>query len=103
MPGQYVKVARADDVAPGTSIAVELPQASLAICNVDGRFFAVENLCTHDDGPLGEGDLDGFRIQCPRHLAYFDVRSGKALTLPAVMDVKCFPVRVQDGDVEVEL
>lgn len=103
MPGQYVKVARADDVAPGTSIAVELPQASLAICNVDGQFFAIENLCTHDDGPLGEGALDGFRIQCPRHLAYFDIRTGKALTLPAVMGVKCFPVRVQDGDVEVEL
>ena len=103
MPGQWTKVARADDVAPGTSIAVELPQASLAVCNVDGRFYAVENLCTHDDGPLGEGALDGFRIQCPRHLAYFDVRNGKALTLPAVMDVACFPVRVQDGDVEVEL
>ena len=103
MPGQFVKVARADDVAPGTSIAVELPKASLAICNVDGQYYAIENLCTHDDGPLGEGALDGHRIQCPRHLAYFDVRNGKALTLPAVMDVECFPVRVQDGDVEVEL
>lgn len=103
MPGQFVKVARADDVAPGMSIAVELPQASLAICNVDGQFFAIENLCTHDDGPLGNGALDGFRIQCPRHLAYFDVRNGKALTLPAVIDVECFPVRVQDGDVEVEI
>ena len=103
MPHQWTKVARADDVAPGTSIAVELPQASLAVCNVGGEFFAIENLCTHDDGPLGEGALDGFRIQCPRHLAYFDVRSGKALTLPAVMDVECFPVRVRDGDVEVDL
>ena len=103
MPDQWTKVARADDVAPGTSVAVDLPQASLAVCNVDGEFFAIENLCTHDDGPLGEGALDGFRIQCPRHLAYFDVRSGKALTLPAVMAVACFPVRVRDGDVEVEL
>lgn len=103
MPGQWTKVARADDVAQGTSIAVELPQASLAVCNVDGQFYAVENLCTHDDGPLGDGALDGFRIQCPRHHAYFDVRNGKALTLPAVMAVACFPVRLQDGDVEVEL
>lgn len=102
MPGQWMKVARADQVAPGTSIAVDLPQAALAICNVEGRFYAIENLCTHDDGPLGEGALDGFRIQCPRHLAYFDVRTGKALTLPAVMDVERYPVRVQDGDVEVE-
>ena len=103
MAGRFLKVARAEDIAPGTSIAVELPEASLAISNVDGQFFAIENLCTHDDGPLGEGELDGFRIQCPRHLAYFDVRNGKALTLPAVMDVECFPVQVQDGDVVVEL
>ena len=103
MAGKFVKVARAEDIAPGTSIAVELPEASLAISNVDGQFFAIENLCTHDDGPLGEGELYGFRIQCPRHLAYFDVRNGKALTLPAVMDVECFPVRVEDGDLVVEL
>ena len=103
MAGTFVKVGRVDDIAPGTSMAVELPEASLAIANVDGQFFAIENLCTHDDGPLGEGTLDGFRIQCPRHDAYFDVRTGKALTLPAILDVSCFPVRVQDGDVEVEL
>lgn len=103
MPGQWTKVAKADDVGPGTSIAVDLPTVSLAVCNVDGQFYAIENLCSHDDGPLGEGALDGFRIQCPRHLAYFDVRNGRALTLPAVMPVGCFPVRVQDGDVEVEL
>ncbi len=103
MPGKFVKVAREQDIPPGTSIEVELPEASLAVCNVDGQFFAIENLCTHDDGPLGAGALDGFRIQCPRHLAYFDVRNGKALTLPAIMPVECFAVRVQDGDVEVEL
>ena len=56
MAGTFVKVARAEDIAPGTSIAVELPEAALAIANVDGQFFAIENLCTHDDGPLGEGE-----------------------------------------------
>ena len=103
MAGKFVKVARAEAIAPGTSITVEMPEASLAIANVDGQFYAIENLCTHDDGPLAEGALDGHRIQCPRHDACFDVRTGKALTLPAILDVSCFPVRVQDGDVEVEL
>ena len=103
MAGQYVKVAKVSDVPPGTAVMVELPQVSLAICNVDGEFYAIENLCTHDDGPLGEGTLDGYRIQCPRHDAYFDVRTGDALTLPAILAVECFPVRVQGEDVEVEL
>ncbi|MFN0073033.1 MAG: non-heme iron oxygenase ferredoxin subunit [Chloroflexota bacterium] len=96
-------VARVDDVAPGMAQVVAVGKKRIALCNVDGDFFAVDDLCTHDDGPLGEGELVGDRIECPRHGALFDVRTGQAMSLPAVVPVSTYPVRVKDGSVEVEI
>ena len=70
---------------------------SLAMSNVEGERFAIDNVCTHDDGPLGEGRLRGGRVICPRHGAAFDARTGRALTLPAVRGVNAYSVAV-DGD-----
>ena len=70
--------------------------------NLDGDYFCVEDVCTHDGGPLGEGELDDDQLVCPRHGARFDVRTGDALTLPAFEPVPTYQVRVQDGDLLVE-
>jgi 3-phenylpropionate/trans-cinnamate dioxygenase ferredoxin subunit len=69
---------------------------------VDGEFYAIDDVCTHDGGPLGEGELDGEQIECPRHGARFDVRTGKAVTFPAVHPVGTWPVKVEVKDVLVE-
>lgn len=73
------------------------------LCNVDGELYAVEDVCTHDGGALDAGELDGYRVMCPRHGAFFDVRTGKALTLPAIFPLPTFPVRIEGDDVYVEV
>lgn len=70
---------------------------AILLCNVEGAIYAIQDLCTHDGGELDQGELDGCRIMCPRHGAYFDVTTGAALTLPAILPVRTYSVRV-DGD-----
>ncbi|MBI5202748.1 MAG: non-heme iron oxygenase ferredoxin subunit [Elusimicrobia bacterium] len=82
---------------------VEASGERIAICNVGGTFYAIEDLCSHDDGPLGEGNLKGEQVECPRHGARFDVKSGAAVRMPAIAPVRTFPVRVEGGDVVVEV
>ena len=98
----YRKVARADDIPPGAKKIVEVDGVEIVIVNLDGAFYALEDVCTHDGGPLGEGRLEGCQLICPRHGARFDVRTGAALTMPAVEAAPTYAVRVQDGDVLVE-
>jgi len=98
---EFVTLASADDVPPGKVQVYEVDGLRIALCNVDGTFYAIDDVCTHDGGPLDQGELDGHQIECPRHGARFDVRSGRALTLPAVMPVHSYPVLVEDGVVKV--
>ena len=98
----FEKVCKVGDVAPGTAQVFEVGDSDIALCNVNGEFFAIEDLCTHDQGPLGEGELDDYDIECPRHMATFDVRTGKVTALPAVLGVATYPVRVEGDDVEVD-
>lgn len=100
----WEKVARTADLVPGTATVVEAGGRRLALCNTgDGAFHAIDDVCTHDGGPLDQGILDGNQIECPRHGARFDVITGRALTLPAVRPVKTYPTRVTNGSVEVEV
>lgn len=99
----WTVVAREGDIEPGKARVVEAGEKRIALCNVDGSIFAIDDVCTHDDGPLGEGELIDDRIECPRHGALFDVRTGKAVTLPAVYPVDTYPVRMTDGAIEVEI
>ena len=93
-----------DEIEPGTARVVEVAGQSIALCRVeDGDLYAIENRCTHDDGPLGEGELEGDRIECPRHGALFDVTTGRAVTLPAIGKVRCYAVSVDDGQVQIEV
>jgi 3-phenylpropionate/trans-cinnamate dioxygenase ferredoxin subunit len=98
-------VARLDDFPPGSVKIVTAGSIAVGVYNLNGELFALEDRCSHDDGPLCEGDFDveeGIAI-CPRHGANIDIRTGRALTLPAVLPVEVFPTRVEDGKVEVDL
>ena len=96
------RIARVSDVAPGTATRIDVSGVEILLCNVDGTFYAIEDVCTHDGGPLDQGHLDGPCVVCPRHGATFDVRTGEALTLPAVLPVMKFSVRVDGDDVYVD-
>ncbi len=97
------RVAESSELEAGKVIVVEIGETRLAVCRTNNGIYAIDDLCTHDGGPLDQGELIGEQIECPRHGARFDVTSGKALTLPAVRPVKTYPVREQDGKIEVEL
>ena len=94
-----------DDLPPGTMKLVHAGEISVGVYNVAGELYAIEDRCSHDDGPLVEGDWepDEAIVVCPRHGATFDIRTGKALTLPAYLPVETFPVRVDDGVVKVDV
>jgi 3-phenylpropionate/trans-cinnamate dioxygenase ferredoxin subunit len=96
------KIANVSDVAPGTTQRVVVEGQEILVCNVDGNFFAIEDVCTHDGAPLDQGDLEGPCIVCPRHGATFDVRTGAALTLPAVIPLITYDVSVDDGGVYID-
>jgi 3-phenylpropionate/trans-cinnamate dioxygenase ferredoxin subunit len=96
------KVAKVSDVSPGTTRRVVVDGVEVLLCNVDGTIYAIEDVCTHDGGPLDQGTLEGETVVCPRHGATFDVRTGDALTLPAVIPLMTFTVSVEGDDVYVE-
>lgn len=101
MTETYMKVARVDEVQEGEARVFEVGDVEIAICRVGGVFYAIENVCSHDGGPLGEGRLYGESIECPRHGARFDVRNGAVVRMPAVVPVRSFPTRVSEGFVFV--
>ncbi len=91
------------DLPNGERLFVEIGDKPIVVFNIAGKFFAIGDVCTHDDGPLGDGDLEDHNIVCPRHGAEFDVRNGKAMMMPAVVDIPAYPVRVIDGKLQVGL
>ena len=86
---------------PGSRLFVEIDDRPIVVFNIAGQLFAIGDVCSHDDGPLGVGDLEGKEIICPRHGARFDVQTGKVVALPAVVDIPAYPVRIKDGQVEI--
>jgi 3-phenylpropionate/trans-cinnamate dioxygenase ferredoxin subunit len=99
----FQKAAQLGDVPPGRVKVVEVDEEDVALCNVDGQIYALANVCTHDDGPLGAGYLLGDEIECPRHGARFNVRTGEVKTLPAVIPLPTFPIRVEGDDILVDV
>jgi 3-phenylpropionate/trans-cinnamate dioxygenase ferredoxin subunit len=100
---ERVNVGRAEAIPEGEARVFEVGDLRIAVCRVDDRFYAVEDVCTHDDGPLGEGCLVGHEIECPRHGARFDVRTGAVTRMPAAAPVESFPVVEEDGELFVEI
>jgi len=102
MASRRVRVAAIEDVPAGQGRVVEAEGKDLALFNIDGAFYAIDNACAHRGGPLGEGDLDGTIVLCPWHAWRWDVTTGANANNPAVK-MACFPVTVEDGVVFVEL
>ena len=99
----WVRAAARSDLAEGEVIGVEVAGHSIALYDAEGNLFATDNICTHAYACLSDGWLDGEVIECPLHAARFDIRSGKVLDPPATEDLKAYPVRIVDGEIEVRL
>jgi 3-phenylpropionate/trans-cinnamate dioxygenase ferredoxin subunit len=94
-----------DELPPGSMKLVEAEPYSVGVYNCDGELHAIEDRCSHDDGPLAEGEFDpsACTVECPRHGSLFDITSGRPKTLPAFQPVEVFAARVEDGDVKLEV
>ena len=99
---EWVDVARAEELASGSWRTVDVDDTQIVVFNVDGRYYALEDVCTHDGGILSGGTLDGAEVTCPRHGARFSVVTGEALSPPAYEPVATFQVRVEQGIVQVK-
>ena len=100
--GRWVSVAKASDIPVGRSVIIRLDDVPVAVFHLDDGWYAIEDVCAHDGGPVAEGRLEGGVIECPRHGATFDLKTGAALSFPAVAPVSTYPVRVVGDDVQVE-
>ncbi len=98
---EWVTVAKVEEIAPGGFRTVDVDGTKVAVFNVGGEFFAIEDVCTHDGGQLTGGTVDGDEVECPRHGARFCIRTGAALTAPAYEPTAKFPVRIENGEVRV--
>jgi len=95
MTETYLDVCSIDDLPLGERLFIQLGDVPVVIMNVDGEYFAIEDVCTHDDGPLGKGEIEDNEIICPRHGARFNLRTGAVISLPAVMGVKTYPIKIE--------
>jgi 3-phenylpropionate/trans-cinnamate dioxygenase ferredoxin subunit len=99
----FFRVAKVNELPPGGKKLIEVDGVPIALFNVDGEFYAIEDVCTHDGAPLAEGELEGDEIECPRHGARFNVRTGAVLCMPAVEPVESYAVKVKDDDILVSV
>jgi 3-phenylpropionate/trans-cinnamate dioxygenase ferredoxin component len=98
----FVTIATTDELQSSDEpLVVEIGRRWVAVFNIDGEYYAIEDLCTHDGGPLAEGELRGHVIECPRHGAKFDVKTGKVLSAPAYVDVPTYQVRIEGDEIKV--
>ncbi len=98
---EFVQIAPLGDLPNGERLFVEVDEKQIVIFNIGGKLYALGDVCSHDDGPLGDGEIEGMDIICPRHGARFDIRTGEALLLPAAVDIPAYPVRIVNGMIEV--
>lgn len=97
----WIEIAAATDIPDGAARTFTVESSRIAVTRVQGRLYAVQDLCTHDGGPLASGQLDGFEIQCPRHGARFDVRDGSVRRMPAIDPIATYAVKETDGKIFV--
>lgn len=100
---QFYQLGEADKLSPGERMFVDAGELSIIIFNLDGKYFAIQDTCSHDNGPLGDAKVEDYCVVCPRHGARFDIRTGQVMSLPAVKNIVAFPVRVVDGKLEIGL
>jgi 3-phenylpropionate/trans-cinnamate dioxygenase ferredoxin subunit len=100
---EFVRVAKTSDLADPGKQLIEVDDRLIVLFHVAGRFYALDDVCTHDGGPLGEGELCGFEIACPRHGAKFDIRDGHVVCMPATRATGAYEVKVEGEDVLLKL
>lgn len=99
----FVRVCAVSELSDPGKISVKIGDRSVALFHVAGRYWAIDNRCTHDGGSLANGQLEGFEIACPRHGARFDIRTGEVLARPASVDLPVHEVRVEGDNVLIRL
>lgn len=100
---EFVRVATVGDLPDPGKQTLEINERVVVLLHIQGQYYCIDDVCTHDGGPLGDGSLEGFLISCPRHGAKFDVRTGKAITMPATVDTVGHEIRVEGNNVLVRL
>lgn len=100
---EWIEIAAVSELPPGSRKIINTPYCEIAVFNLDGEFFAIEDVCSHDGGELASGLCEGDQIICPRHGARFCIRNGLALTPPAYENIDTFPVIVENGMVKVDI
>jgi 3-phenylpropionate/trans-cinnamate dioxygenase ferredoxin component len=99
----FYEILDVNELPAGQQMFFSIGDANIVLFNLAGAFYAIADVCSHDNGPVGEGEIIGTEIKCPRHGARFDLTTGEALSMPATVDIPAYPVRVQDGKIEVGL
>ena len=100
---EFIEIAPVAELPEGERLFIEAASRSIVIFNLAGKFYAIGDVCSHDNGPVGDGEIEEYEIICPRHGARFDIRTGKATSLPAVVDIPSYPVRVTGDMIEIGL
>ena len=100
--GDYVKVAEGKEIQPLTMKAVEVNGEKICLANIEGKYYAIGNVCTHLGGPLAEGKLEGYEVQCPWHGSRFDIRTGNVVRPPALRSEPAYEIKVEDDNILVK-
>lgn len=93
----FYKVTAVSEIPENERLFLEINDLPIVIYSLNGEYFATGDVCTHDKGPIGEGQIEGYEVICPRHGARFDIRTGKVTRFPAATDIPSYPVKVEDG------
>ena len=99
----YVAVGSVEELKEGDRLFVDIDGKPVVVLKIAGQYYAIADVCSHDEGPVGEGEIEGFEIICPRHGARFDIRTGRVLALPAFVDIPAYPVRIVGDQIELGL
>ena len=100
--GDFVKIAEGKDIQPSTMKVVEANDEKICLANVEGKYYAIGNVCTHVGGPLAEGKLEGYEVECPWHGSRFDIRTGKVVRPPAMRSEPIYEIKVEDDNILVK-
>jgi nitrite reductase/ring-hydroxylating ferredoxin subunit len=100
--GDFVKVVEGKDIQPSTMKVVEANGEKICLANVEGKYYAIGNVCTHVGGPLAQGKLEGYEVECPWHGSRFDIRTGKVVRPPAMRSEPIYEIKVEDDNILVK-
>ena len=103
MVREFIKACAENEIEEGTVITVEVNDRPLALAKFEGVIYAIDDICTHDGGDLGDGDVVKGQIQCPRHGARFDLKTGQVTRMPAIVGIKTYEVKLENGNVFIAM